>query len=152
MSIGNTFVIDFCIKITLVNTIGQRIAERRAELNLTQKQLAISAGFKSSGTIGNYEAMTRGQPRDLLSLAKALRVNPEWLVSGKGAKEIAIEQIGSQNLSPLDRELLTLFNQIEDDGIKNRVIGYVESVVEKQKNMRNPLPSTNTKKAANGKG
>lgn len=56
---------------------------------MTQKDLAKRAKV-SLGTIGNVEAGIRGQPRELLAIAAAVRRNPEWLKSGKGPEFAAI--------------------------------------------------------------
>lgn len=70
-------------KITDVNTIAERLKLAREAAGLTQPELANKAGV-SQGTIGNIEAGLRKRPRDLLSIAAALGVAPEWLETGKG--------------------------------------------------------------------
>lgn len=71
--------------ITSVKSIGERIKERRAELGLTQPQLAKLARV-SPGTIGNVESGYRGEPRRLIDIAEALGVTPQWLRSGEAPK------------------------------------------------------------------
>lgn len=70
-------------KITDVNTIAERLKLARETAGLTQPELAGKAGV-SQGTIGNIESGLRKRPRDLLSIASALGVSPEWLETGKG--------------------------------------------------------------------
>lgn len=70
-----------------METIATRVAERRKELGLSQAQLAARAGC-SQGTIGNIESGTRTNPRNLLALAAALEVYPEWLETGDGDKVV----------------------------------------------------------------
>lgn len=60
--------------------IGNRIKERREELNITQEQLAMALGLNKS-TVQRYET---GQVKKikipiLHSIAKFLDVNPDWL-------------------------------------------------------------------------
>jgi transcriptional regulator with XRE-family HTH domain len=55
--------------------------EAREAAGLTQPELAARAGV-TPGTIGNIEAGTRRQPRQLLAIADALGVRPEWLQDG----------------------------------------------------------------------
>lgn len=50
---------------------------------MTQAGLARAAGM-SAGAIGNYEAGTREQPREVFKLALALDVDAEWLAKGVG--------------------------------------------------------------------
>ncbi len=67
-------------------TLGERVRWARSRLDLTQQKLASRAGVRQS-TIGNIEAGTRQQPRELHLIAAALNVNDEWLRSGKGPRE-----------------------------------------------------------------
>ncbi|CAN7200873.1 helix-turn-helix domain-containing protein [Acidovorax sp. LjRoot118] len=68
-------------KLTDVNELSDRLKSAREALNLSQTELATRAKV-SAGTIGNIEAGTRKNPRDLLSIASALCVRPEWLLHG----------------------------------------------------------------------
>lgn len=74
--------------ITLVNTIAERLKLARELKQWTQEDLAHSAGVKQ-GTIGNIEAGLRKRPRDLLAIAKALSVRPEWLQDGQGHMSVS---------------------------------------------------------------
>lgn len=68
-----------------MSTIGSRIKEARSALDWSQVQLADEAGVTQSA-IGNIESGLRQRPRELVSIAKALRVSPEWLETGKGPR------------------------------------------------------------------
>ena len=57
--------------------------EAREAKGWSQEELRAAAGVKSQGTIGNIEAGTRQRPRELLAIADALEVRPEWLQDGK---------------------------------------------------------------------
>lgn len=70
---------------TSVNSIAQRLKEAREAAGLSQAQLAAAAGV-SAGTIGNIEAGTRQRPQELLAIAAAVKVNAEWLKSGRGPR------------------------------------------------------------------
>lgn len=65
-----------------MKTIADRLKEARLAKNLTQEDLARAAGVTQS-TIGNIEAGTRKNPRELLAIASALDVDPTWLKTGK---------------------------------------------------------------------
>jgi transcriptional regulator with XRE-family HTH domain len=71
--------------ITSVKTLGDRIKEEREGRGWSQQELAARAGV-SQGTIGNLEAGLRKSARNLLGIAAALEVRPEWLATGKGEK------------------------------------------------------------------
>lgn len=73
-----------------MNTLRQRLKAARDEAGLTQPELAARAGVAQS-TIGNIEAGTRKRPRELLSIAAALGVNPEWLETGDGPMKSGVD-------------------------------------------------------------
>ena len=68
--------------ITNVMNIAERLKQARINAGFKQNELAKKAGV-SQGTIANIENGIRKQPRQLLSIAKALDVDPEWLESGR---------------------------------------------------------------------
>ena len=68
--------------ITNVITIAERLKQAREKIGLNQEELAKRAGV-SQGTIANIENGIRKQPRQLLAIARALNVSPDWLESGK---------------------------------------------------------------------
>lgn len=68
-----------------MKTIAERLKDAREKAGLTQPQLAAAAGV-SAGTIGNIEAGTRKNPRELLAMAKAVGVLPQWLRDGSGPR------------------------------------------------------------------
>lgn len=74
--------------ITDVKTFGQRLRHARELRALTQRRLAQLSKVSQSA-IGNYESDLRASSRSLLSLAKALEVNPAWLQSGQPPMEAA---------------------------------------------------------------
>lgn len=72
-----------------MNTISQRLKQKRMELNLTQAQLAEKAGMKQQ-SYQQIEAGTTKRPRYLFELAEALQCDPSWLLYGKkGSKQAA---------------------------------------------------------------
>lgn len=81
----NTFVIHECDFLRGMNTLAERLLAARNEAGLTQTALAQKARV-SQGTIGNIESGVRQQPRELLKIASALDVRPEWLLDGKMPK------------------------------------------------------------------
>jgi len=78
-------------KLTDVNTLAERLKSARELLSLSQTELAQRAKV-SAGTIGNIESGTRKNPRDLLGIAAALGVRPEWLQHGQGPRSYAEDQ------------------------------------------------------------
>jgi len=64
----------------------QRLKELRRNRGLSQKQLAALCRLSQSA-ISNYENGTRVLAREILSLARALDVSPQWLAEGRGPKD-----------------------------------------------------------------
>lgn len=83
----NTNVLLIPDTIVFMNTYGDRVRARRAELGLSQSELAKMIGAKNQSTIGNIENRN-GSSRYTLELSKALRVRFEWLETGQGEKEL----------------------------------------------------------------
>lgn len=77
-----TNVMQVCGEITPVNTLAYRLRQAREAAGLSQQQAADAAGV-TQGTIGNIEAGLRSRPRDLLAIAAAVKVTPQWLLTGK---------------------------------------------------------------------
>lgn len=99
----NTNVMQYPCLITFVKTIGERIKWAREQRKMTQVTLAGRAGV-SQGTIGNAESGTRGKPRELLKIARALMASPDWLESGRGAwdqQESNVENVDVRRRVPL---------------------------------------------------
>ncbi|KJV49637.1 MULTISPECIES: helix-turn-helix transcriptional regulator [unclassified Pantoea] len=72
-----------------MDTISQRLKQKRMELNLTQAQLAEKAGMKQQ-SLQRIEDGTTQRPRFLFELALALKCDPLWLMYGtKGGSKAA---------------------------------------------------------------
>lgn len=62
--------------------LGQRVAERRSEIGLSQTELADAAGMKQQG-VASIEGGKVERPRKLKEIAEALGVTDDWLLYGK---------------------------------------------------------------------
>ncbi len=78
-------------QITGVKTLAERAIWARTRLGLTQDEVAKRAHV-TQGTIGNLESGLRKNPRELLAIASALKVRPEWLKNQTGPAEVTPEQ------------------------------------------------------------
>lgn len=92
----NTNVMQVPALITRVNTLALRIKAVREEAGLSQQDLADLSGVGQS-TIGMIESGDRKNPRNLLEIAKALKVSPEWLKTGKGEKSSSPENTSTES-------------------------------------------------------
>lgn len=93
-------------------SIGSRIKESRCAIGWSQVRLADEAGVTQS-SIGNIESGFRQRPRELVSIAKALQVSPEWLETGKGprAERASLKLVGA-DAEPSARALVEYLAEI----------------------------------------
>lgn len=61
-------------------TIGERIKQRRIELNLTQDELAKKVGYKSRSSIQKIETARDLPLRKVAKMASALETSPGYLM------------------------------------------------------------------------
>ena len=71
-----------------MQTISDRLKQKRAELNMTQTELAIKAGVKQQ-SIQQIEAGITQRPRKIFEIAKALNCDASWLQHGNGVSSAA---------------------------------------------------------------
>lgn len=104
---GITKEADMHERITIVGTIAERIKKTRIDRGMTQGQLADAVGISQS-SIGNIESGVRKRPRELLSIAQALGVAPEWLETGKrGAPVLQVVSTKAEGAESTARALVT---------------------------------------------
>ena len=64
-----------------MSTIGERIRQRRIELNMSQEELAIKIGYNDRSSIAKIESGERDiRQRKIIDLANALNTTPNWLM------------------------------------------------------------------------
>lgn len=73
---------------------SDRLRRIRKERKLSQAELARASGL-SQGAISSYETGNRKSTTGLVELAQALKVNPVWLITGTGDREI--EPVGTSH-------------------------------------------------------
>lgn len=69
-----------------MENLATRIRLTRESLKITQGELAKRAGV-SQGTIGNLESGFRKTAREIIAIANALGVSPEWLQNGSSTTD-----------------------------------------------------------------
>jgi transcriptional regulator with XRE-family HTH domain len=81
----NTFPQDVC-KLIYMQTIGERIRARRKEAKMTQAEVAaLMGGGAKRESVSQWETDAHSPSgENLLKLAHALGVTPDWLISGRG--------------------------------------------------------------------
>ena len=112
----------------IVLTISDRIFERLGEMSMTQQEFSNKTGILPS-TISEWKKNKANPSSDkIMAICKALRVSPEWLLSG-------VEAAGSRRDSDYYTihkqsnmgRLITLYGKIKPV-LQGRVIGYVEAL------------------------
>lgn len=113
--------------------VGERIRTRRAELGLTQEQLAEALNV-SYQQIQKYETgANRISAGRLFELARKLRVDVSYFFDGLPLDtpgEPAPLEHGGRQRSAI--ELVRKFGQIEDPQVRSAVAALVKAIVERQ--------------------
>ena len=72
-----------------MKSVGERIRERRTELNMTQEELAHKLGYKSRATINKIELGVNDIMRSKVeAFAKALQTTPAYLMGWEDENEL----------------------------------------------------------------
>lgn len=99
-------------------TVGERIKERREQLNLTQTQLAIKMGYSNRSAISRAESAGDdiGANR-VVKFAEALKCTPAYLMGWTENEAIQIEysvdeKLLIDNYRKLDQETKAMVNRL----------------------------------------
>lgn len=78
-------------------TIGERIKLRRAELNISQGELASAVGMKHQTSISKIELGQRGVPLHYLeAIAEKLKTSPDYLLGRTDDPETGVPKFVQQ--------------------------------------------------------
>ena len=105
-------------------TFGERVKAARGAAGLTQVQLAAKAGIGQSAISsieGGSSKWTRGA--NLLRLAAALDVDPDWLETGKGSQR--------SNTGPTYQQFAAVLSELSPDN-RRRLLGLARSLLADQ--------------------
>lgn len=109
-----------------MGNLGDRIKNRRKELNMSQSELADKVGI-SYAQVGRYETKGAQPPtKTLTAIADALGVSPDFLIYGTS------DEKAKSRLT--DAELLNQFKAIEgmDEDDKNVVKKLIDAFITKK--------------------
>ena len=110
-------------------SIGSRIKARREELGITQPELAKMIGA-TKGAIGNYESEKNSPKASMMyRLFDALKCVPNYLFQDELETQVADPH------ALLERNLLTLFNKVNEEG-QEKIIDYADDLVNSGKYMK----------------
>jgi transcriptional regulator with XRE-family HTH domain len=95
-----------------MSTVGNKILQRRKELNLTQEELAKRMGYKSKSTINKIEMGINDIPQSKIAMfAEVLVTTPSYLM-GWDDEENPPDK---PSLTEGEQALLDLFNRVPKD-------------------------------------
>lgn len=82
-----------------INSIGQRIRQRRKELKLTQQELASAIKGVSNVAISQWESdTTKPNSENILDLSTVLQCDISWLLRGSGESNVIPASIGGHKV------------------------------------------------------
>lgn len=68
--------------------VGERIRQRREELNMTQEELALKVGYTSRSSVAKVESNANGMVQSkLVAFANALQTTPAYLLGWDDPEE-----------------------------------------------------------------
>ena len=121
-----------------IKEIGLRIKEAREDCKITRKELADKISVAAS-TVSRYESGLIESPKVpvLESIARALEVNPMWIIGKSNFKQT--EQMiqdwnknSDVSLSIREKKLVKKYRALPDP-VKDEIDGYVDYKYESQK-------------------
>lgn len=95
--------------------ISNRIRQKRLELKISQQALSEKCGWDSAGRVSNYENGSRNpKASDVVVIAKALNVSPEWLQFGKPSflPEGAISSNIAEPIKPMGKIPILTWDEV----------------------------------------
>ena len=95
-----------------MSTVGDRILQRRKELDLTQEELARRMGYKSKSTINKIEMGINDIPQSkIMKFAEVLATTPSFLM-GWDEEDDSPEE---PKLTEGEKILIDLFRRVPED-------------------------------------
>lgn len=96
-----------------MSTVGNRILQRRKELDLTQEELARRMGYKSKSTINKIEMGINDIPQSkIMRFSEVLATTPSFLMGWDEEEENSPEE---PKLTEGEQMLLDLFRRVPED-------------------------------------
>ena len=103
-----------------MKTVGERIRDRRIELNMTQEELGKKVGYTSRTTVNKVESgISQLNQKKVVLFANALGVTPAYLM-------------GWETESTEEKTLAKLIDQLTDDEV-NELSNFIDYLISKRK-------------------
>lgn len=95
-------------------SIGQRIKDRRLELNIIVADLAKAASVTVQAVYQWESGDTKGlKPENLVAVAECLKTTEKWLATGRGQRD---KVLTGETLTQDEDAMLRAYRQLPDDG------------------------------------
>ena len=108
-------------------SIGERIRNKRIELNMTQEELATSVGYTSKSTINKIELGINDIPLSkVCEFARALSTTESYLMGWKDDSSSSASDQAAV-LDPAEEHLLSVYRDLNNDG-RNKLLGYADDL------------------------
>lgn len=112
-------------------TVGERVIGLVREQGMTQKEFSERTGIPQS-TMSSWKGKKQNPSIDKLKvICDVLRVDPYYLVSGTESNETLNNDYVTVYKKDEEYELLIEYSKLDRDK-KNRLLGYIEALQEKQ--------------------
>lgn len=112
-------------------TVGERVIGLVREQGMTQKEFSERTGIPQS-TMSSWKGKKQNPSIDKLKvICDVLRVDPYYLISGTKSNETLNNDYVTVYKKDEEYELLIEYSKLDRDK-KNRLLGYIEALQEKQ--------------------
>ncbi|MCR5767888.1 MAG: helix-turn-helix domain-containing protein [Lachnospiraceae bacterium] len=112
-------------------TVGERVIGLVREQGMTQKEFSERTGIPQS-TMSSWKGKKQNPSIDKLKvICDVLRVDPYYLISGTESNETLNNDYVTVYKKDEEYELLIEYSKLDRDK-KNRLLGYIEALQEKQ--------------------
>ena len=106
-------------------TIGERIKQRRIELNMTQDELAKRTGYKSRSSINKLETARALPSRKIEKMAEALECRPAYLMGWTDSPiDSPIARVLAEKRRPTEDIERVAFNNTLTDNERTLIAAY----------------------------
>lgn len=97
-------------------TVGERIRQKRIEMNLTQDELAKKAGYKSRSSINKIESSRDLPLYKIERVAKILECTPAYLMGWEETSNIDTDLVVDVMFNPKVMEYLEKLMRLSESG------------------------------------
>ena len=103
--------------------MGERVARRRAGLDITQEQLAKAVGYKSDTSIGKIELGLQGIPQSKMNdFCRALHCDISYLMGDYDDDKESAKSRDFSSIGIMKRQIASLIEIEEDPEVMKKIL------------------------------